>query len=144
MTGTAAELVPVREVDDHAVGTGKPGEITRAVQSAFEDALHGRTERYREWLDPVPGRAERRSPRPSRPRDASDIELYDATLRDGMQGDGMTLSAAEKVRVARKLDELGVAPHRGRLPGVEPQGARALRAAGPRSASSTPRSPPSA
>jgi branched-chain amino acid aminotransferase len=54
MTGTAAELVPVREVDDHAVGTGSPGEITLAVQSAFEDALHGRTERYREWLDPVP------------------------------------------------------------------------------------------
>jgi 2-isopropylmalate synthase len=38
----------------------------------------------------------------------SDIELYDATLRDGMQGPGLTLSAAEKVRVARKLDELGV------------------------------------
>ena len=58
LTGTAAELVPVREVDDHAVATGKPGEITRAVQSAFEDALHGRIERYREWLDPVPARAE--------------------------------------------------------------------------------------
>ena len=54
VTGTAAELTPVREIDDHAIGTGKPGEITRAVQSAFEDALHGRTERYREWLDPVP------------------------------------------------------------------------------------------
>ena len=54
LTGTAAELVPVREIDDHAVGTGAPGEITRAVQTAFEDALHGRTERYREWLDPVP------------------------------------------------------------------------------------------
>jgi branched-chain amino acid aminotransferase len=53
MTGTAAELVPVREIDDHAVGTGQPGEITRAVQSAFEDALFGRSERYREWLDPV-------------------------------------------------------------------------------------------
>ena len=54
LTGTAAELVPVREIDDHAIGTGAPGEITRAVQQAFEDALHGRTERYREWLDPVP------------------------------------------------------------------------------------------
>jgi branched-chain amino acid aminotransferase len=53
MTGTAAELVPVREVDDHPVGDGKPGEITVAVQKAFEDALHGRSERYREWLDPV-------------------------------------------------------------------------------------------
>jgi branched-chain amino acid aminotransferase len=54
LTGTAAELVPVREVDDHAVGTGRPGEITKAVQTAFHDALYGRTERYREWLDPVP------------------------------------------------------------------------------------------
>jgi len=53
VTGTAAELTPVREVDDHAVGTGRPGEVTRAVAAAFEDALHGRTERYREWLDPV-------------------------------------------------------------------------------------------
>ena len=35
-------------------------------------------------------------------------ELYDATLRDGMQGEGMSLSAAEKVRVAHKLDELGI------------------------------------
>ncbi len=59
LTGTAAELVPVREIDDHAIGTGAPGEITRAVQQAFEDALHGRTERYREWLDPVPAFAKR-------------------------------------------------------------------------------------
>ena len=54
MTGTAAELVPVREVDDHAIATGEPGIVTRSVQTAFEDALHGRSERYREWLDPVP------------------------------------------------------------------------------------------
>jgi branched-subunit amino acid aminotransferase/4-amino-4-deoxychorismate lyase len=54
LTGTAAELVPVREVDDHTIADGAPGEITRAVQSAYEDALHGRSERYREWLDPVP------------------------------------------------------------------------------------------
>jgi branched-chain amino acid aminotransferase len=52
--GTAAELTPLREIDDHAIGDGRPGEITRAVQTVFEDALHGRAERYREWLDPVP------------------------------------------------------------------------------------------
>jgi branched-chain amino acid aminotransferase len=57
MTGTAAELVPVREIDDNAVADGKPGPVTRAVQTAFEDALHGRDARYREWLDPVPARA---------------------------------------------------------------------------------------
>jgi branched-chain amino acid aminotransferase len=57
MTGTAAELTPVREIDDRPVGTGEPGEITRAVQHEFEDALHGRSERYAEWLDVVPSRA---------------------------------------------------------------------------------------
>jgi 2-isopropylmalate synthase len=36
------------------------------------------------------------------------IELYDTTLRDGMQGEGMSLSAQEKVRVAHRLDELGI------------------------------------
>jgi branched-chain amino acid aminotransferase len=54
VTGTAAELTPIREIDDRDVGTGRPGEVTRAVQDAFEDALHGRSPRYREWLDPVP------------------------------------------------------------------------------------------
>ncbi|MGB2711715.1 MAG: citramalate synthase [Conexibacter sp.] len=36
------------------------------------------------------------------------IELYDTTLRDGMQGEGMSLSAEEKLRVALRLDELGI------------------------------------
>jgi 2-isopropylmalate synthase len=38
----------------------------------------------------------------------SRIELYDTTLRDGMQGEGMSLSAGEKLRVAHRLDELGI------------------------------------
>jgi 2-isopropylmalate synthase len=38
----------------------------------------------------------------------SHIELYDTTLRDGMQGEGMSLSAQEKLRVAHRLDELGI------------------------------------
>jgi len=49
LTGTAAELVPVRAVDDHELG--EPGEITRVIQAKFEDALHGRAEEYLEWLD---------------------------------------------------------------------------------------------
>jgi branched-chain amino acid aminotransferase len=51
LTGTAAELVPVRSIDDHDLG--EPGEITRVIQAKFEDALHGRAEEYMEWLDPV-------------------------------------------------------------------------------------------
>jgi branched-chain amino acid aminotransferase len=53
LSGTAAELVPVREVDDHVIGAGTAGEVTRAVQATFEDALLGRDSRYRDWLDPV-------------------------------------------------------------------------------------------
>jgi branched-chain amino acid aminotransferase len=51
LTGTAAELVPVREIDDHDLG--EPGEITRHVQAKYEDALYGRAEEYLEWLDLV-------------------------------------------------------------------------------------------
>ena len=54
MTGTAAELCPLRELDDHPIGTGEPGPVTREVQGLFEDALHGRSERYAGWLDVVP------------------------------------------------------------------------------------------
>ncbi len=53
LSGTAAELVPIRELDDHTVGEGVGGIITRAIQSVFVDALHGRVDRYREWLDVV-------------------------------------------------------------------------------------------
>ena len=57
LSGTAAEIVPVREIDDHAIGAGKPGEVTKVLQSAFDDAIHGRSERYREWLDVVDAQA---------------------------------------------------------------------------------------
>lgn len=53
LTGTAAECTPVREVDDHAIGTGDPGPVTVELQGVFEDALHGRDARYADWLDPV-------------------------------------------------------------------------------------------
>ncbi len=51
LVGTAAELVPVREIDDHDLGG--PGEITRVLQAKYEDALHGRAQEYLEWLDIV-------------------------------------------------------------------------------------------
>jgi branched-chain amino acid aminotransferase len=51
LVGTAAELVPVREIDDHDLG--EPGEITRVVQAKYEDALHARAQEYLEWLDIV-------------------------------------------------------------------------------------------
>ena len=53
LSGTAAELVPVYEIDDHRIGGGEPGPITRRLQGVFDDALHGRSPRYQEWLDVV-------------------------------------------------------------------------------------------
>jgi len=53
MTGTAAELTPIREIDDHVVGDGVRGPITTRLQKVFLDALHGRDPRYAEWNDVV-------------------------------------------------------------------------------------------
>jgi branched-chain amino acid aminotransferase len=50
-TGTAAEVVPLREVDDRVLGD--PGPITRRVQEVFVAATRGRDDRYRDWLEPV-------------------------------------------------------------------------------------------
>jgi branched-chain amino acid aminotransferase len=53
LSGTAAELCAVREIDDHVIGAGEPGPITRELQRVFDDALHGRDPRYVDWLDIV-------------------------------------------------------------------------------------------
>jgi branched-chain amino acid aminotransferase len=53
LSGTAAELVPVTEIDDHAIGTGDRGSISADIQRVFDDALHGRDPRYVEWVDVV-------------------------------------------------------------------------------------------
>jgi branched-chain amino acid aminotransferase len=79
MTGTAAEMVPVREIDDHDIGG--PGEITRHIQAKFMDALHGRADEYLEWLDFVDVSAEK----PAEARDgaaigAEEIESTDETI----------------------------------------------------------------
>jgi branched-chain amino acid aminotransferase len=50
LTGTAAEVTPVRELDDRRIGDGKPGPITRKVMETFRAALVGRDQRYCGWL----------------------------------------------------------------------------------------------
>jgi branched-chain amino acid aminotransferase len=52
LVGTAAELVPMREIDD--IEIGPPGPLTREIGAVYDDALHGRDERYAKWLDVVP------------------------------------------------------------------------------------------
>jgi branched-chain amino acid aminotransferase len=49
-TGTAAELTPIREVDDRQIGAGCRGPVTQKIQQGFFNALKGRDEKYSAWL----------------------------------------------------------------------------------------------
>ena len=51
MTGTAAEVTPIRSVDDQEVGD--PGPVTKEIQSAYLDTVRGKSERWSQWLEYV-------------------------------------------------------------------------------------------
>jgi branched-chain amino acid aminotransferase len=53
LTGTAAEITPVREVDDRKIGAGSRGPITKTIQATFFEAVKGRDRKYEAWLTPV-------------------------------------------------------------------------------------------
>ncbi len=53
-TGTAAEITPVREIDDRPIEDGKPGAITKRLQSRFFDVVRGKDKKFLNWLDFVP------------------------------------------------------------------------------------------
>jgi branched-chain amino acid aminotransferase len=50
LTGTAAELTPIREVDGRVIGSGKPGPITQQLQPAYFAVVKGQDQRYERWL----------------------------------------------------------------------------------------------
>ncbi len=50
LTGTAAEVTPIREVDNRAVGSGTPGPVTQRAQALYAEAVHGKLDRHQEWL----------------------------------------------------------------------------------------------
>jgi branched-chain amino acid aminotransferase len=50
LTGTAAEVTPVREVDNRAIGSGRPGPVTVDLQQAFFDITKGKEPKYERWL----------------------------------------------------------------------------------------------
>jgi branched-chain amino acid aminotransferase len=50
-TGTAAEVTPIREIDDRIVGAGQPGPITRRAQDLYAAAVRGELPAYRDWLE---------------------------------------------------------------------------------------------
>ena len=54
------------------------------------------------------------------------IAIYDTTLRDGSQGEGVNFSLQDKLLITAKLDDLGRRLHRGRLSALQPQGLRVL------------------
>ena len=74
----------------------------------------------------------------------TDIHVYDTTLRDGAQQEGLNLSVADKLAIARHLDELGVGFIEGGWPGANPKDTEFFRRAQPSSSCGTPRSPRSA
>lgn len=51
MTGTAAEITPIREIDDKKIGDGKAGPITKKLQAKYFDVIHGRAPEFEKWLD---------------------------------------------------------------------------------------------
>jgi branched-chain amino acid aminotransferase len=50
LTGTAAEVTPIREIDHRTIGTGRRGPITGTLQGAFFDVVAGRERKYERWL----------------------------------------------------------------------------------------------
>src|SRR5438132_1956253 len=53
LSGPAAEVVPIRSVDDRVVGTGEPGPMTRKIQEVFFATVKGEVDRYKDWLEHV-------------------------------------------------------------------------------------------
>ena len=51
LSGTAAEVVPIRSVDDREIG--EPGPVTRQIQEVFYEAVQGKVDRYKEWNEYV-------------------------------------------------------------------------------------------
>lgn len=52
-TGTAAEITPIREVDDRPIGEGKPGPVTKAIQEAYFKVVHGEDPNHKDWITVV-------------------------------------------------------------------------------------------
>ena len=135
MTGTAAELVPVREIDDHAIGTGERGPITREIQRG----VRRRAARPRPALRGVArrGRGALGSRLSQPPPDAmTGSSCTTRPCATGCRARACRCPREEKLRVAHRLDELGIDLIEAGFPSSNPKelelfellGARALRA----------------
>jgi hypothetical protein len=108
--GTAAEISSVNSVDDRNIPC--PGPITKSIADIYTKAVRG-TGRSLQGL----GRTCRRV-RAQQPRK---IQIYDTTLRDGSQLEGISLTVEDKLRIAEQLDYLGVDFIEGGWPGANPK-----------------------
>jgi len=52
LSGTAAEVTPVREIDGRIIGSGKPGPVTRKIQDLYQNVVRGRSPKFESWLTP--------------------------------------------------------------------------------------------
>ena len=131
LSGTAAEVVPIDSVDDRVVGDGRPGPITRQLQEIFHggrarpgrslQGLGGACRLRPTHLTPTATRPDRRHAH-AVPREMPDaVDIYDTTLRDGSQQEGLSLTVDDKLRVAEQLDHLGVQYIEGGWPGANPK-----------------------
>src|SRR5579871_3202224 len=53
LSGTAAEVVPIRDIDDRVIGEGKPGAITKRIQETYFATVRGEIDRYKDWVEHV-------------------------------------------------------------------------------------------
>ncbi|NIQ01944.1 MAG: branched chain amino acid aminotransferase, partial [Nitrospinaceae bacterium] len=53
LTGTAAEITPIREIDNREIGNGSKGEITDRIQKAFFDTVAGKNPKFQHWLTEI-------------------------------------------------------------------------------------------
>jgi len=53
LTGTAAEITPVREIDNRTIGNGRRGKTTSRIQKMFFEIVHGSHKKFNKWLSEV-------------------------------------------------------------------------------------------
>jgi branched-chain amino acid aminotransferase len=73
LTGTAAEVTPIREIDGNQIGVGSRGPITEKIQKKFFDIVRGKDDKYSRWLEPVLPEAAKPNDKASSRRKSSTI-----------------------------------------------------------------------
>ena len=117
MCGTAAEVTPLRSIDDHEIGVGP---VTLAIQEAYLDTVRGQSERWSQWLDHVPQLAAQLSTTTTRINlsapwiDERDEELVLEVLRSGWLSLGPTGRGSS--RCSRTRSTRRIAPRSRRAP----------------------------